>query len=210
MSEFVNVDLEKMEEYINDMDRLMAEMFLSQSRVNHAYNTVKPQWYDQISSRTGEILFTAEKDIERLNSFFFKMFTRLNAGYRQLNDQYAENYNWNATFHDKELSPVLNMEEQEMTRRINGTTVEGIRSFEQKLSTYIDDTKENVKKISYACDGMGYYWKDDQYKRTSEAIEEFCSSMNRNMRELEDLQSWITMRREQFQDALEKLAQRDD
>ena len=87
---------------------------------------------------------------------------------------------------------------------INGTTVEGIKSFERAFAEYIENTKKNVMAIRNAHERVHDGWRDEQYDRTTVLIEEFLSSMGRQLNTLEVLQGWIETRRKEFEKALEE------
>ena len=88
------------------------------------------------------------------------------------------------------------------TDTINGTTVEGIKSFERALDTYIENTVENVSKIRSAHDNVHTGWRDEQYDRTNDKINDFIGTMNKQLNALKALQGWISERRRQFEVAL--------
>lgn len=89
------------------------------------------------------------------------------------------------------------------TDTINGTTVEGIKSFERALDIYINDTVSNVKSIRNAHDAVRRGWEDDQYKCVDDKINDFVSTMNKQLNALQQLQEWIAVRRKQFEEALD-------
>ena len=210
MSEYVKTDLQFMEDYIDRMDKVFDGLYGSQSTVNGSYNHVAPNWNDKISRLTGRILLDTGNKIERMGCYFSNMMRRLSSAYQMLDDNYGENHVWTAVFRPKKLENAVNLEDDEMDRRINGTTVDGIKSFERAMREYLDETWKNVRAVQTAYDNMQGHWDDNEYRRTGDRVEEFCNSMTQNLSDLEQALAWIMERRRYFEEALDILSKRDD
>ena len=210
MNEYVKADLNEIEKYIGKMDKVFDALYDSQSAINNSYNHTKTNWYDKVSIITGKTLCDTGNKIGKMGNYFSNMMRRLNSAYQKLDDDYGENHVWEAHFTPKQLECAINLEDEEMTRKINGTTVDGIMSFERALREYLDNTWKNVQSVATAYDDMSGYWDDNEYRRTGERVEEFRTSMTHNLEDLEEALRWIEERRRHFQEALEIMSQRDD
>ncbi len=203
MSNSINIkDLGKLEEFINNIDRLMGEIYQSQNDVNYAYNRVG-DWDDKVFIITGNALCAAGDKIEDINEFLSEKMDVLNEyGYR-VNCEYAEYKEWNGKFTDRETEVKLNLEEDRMVRAILGTTVEGIISFEKELGRYIEDMDKNVQNVVRELQIVSDYWNDANFRKVEEHVLDFQNDMKENLTDLSEMLSWVTIRRKKLEEAEE-------
>lgn len=192
-------DFEQMEIFINKLDDVVGEMYQCQSSVNHAYNHIS-DWDDKIFRLTGKSLMDTGNKVEQLSAFLCRMMGILNEYCRRMNCEYAEYSDWSAEFHSRDLETQIHLEDEQMRRAILGTTAEGIKSFENELEKYIDNTSANINKVTQALDEVRNYWKDDNFRTTEDRILTFRNDMRGNLSDLENLHTWIVSRRIKFEE----------
>jgi len=192
-------DFEKVETFINNMDRTTGAMYQCQNGINSSYNRIL-DWNDKVFRLAGFALLDTGNKVVQLSEFLSKMLGILNAYCRNLNCEYAEYQDWNAQFHDRALEVQLNLEEELMRRAILGTTAEGIKSFERELERYIEATNENITNIMRELDDVRDYWMDDNFRTTEAHIILFRDEMQKNLSDLSELLSWIVVRRTKFEE----------
>lgn len=200
-------DLEKLEDFINNLDGLMAEMYRSQNEVNAAYNRVE-DWNDEVFMFAGSALFQSGDNIEAAGEFLGEKMDALNEyGYR-INCEYAEYAEWNGKFASRELEVRLNLEGERMVRAILGTRVEGIMSFEKELDRYIEDTDKNVQGIVRELEIVSEYWNDSNYRKIEEYVSDFQKDMDDILTDLSDMLEEIIKRRKKLQEANDEMARK--
>lgn len=200
--EGVFVKLSVLEEYVNALSNIFQECSQTQDEVATAYNHVVTLWNDKISAITGQGLNEVGKTVMDLHAALSRMLNAINERYGKLSTGYAERH-WQASIKKCEFQVKIKLEGNMDTDTINGTTVEGIKSFERALDIYINDTVRHVRSIRNAHDEVRKDWKDDQYRRVDDKINDFVSTMNKQLGTLKQLQEWITARRKQFEEALD-------
>ena len=189
-----------LEEYINTLNGVFQKCCQTQDDISASYNSVTLLWCDKISTLTGQGLNEVGKTVMNMHDALSHVLHTLNARYEHLSQGYAER-SWNASFSPCEFQVKIKLEGNMDTDTINGTTVEGIKSFERALDTYIENTVENVSKIRNAHDAVHDGWRDEQYDRTNDKINDFVGTMNKQLNALKALQGWIAERRKQFEEA---------
>ena len=195
------VKFSALEEYINTLNSVFQKCCQTQDDISASYNSVTLLWRDKISALTGQGLNEVGKTVMNMHDALSRVLHTLNTRYEHLSQGYAER-SWNAQFTPCEFQVKLKLEGNMDTDTINGTTVEGIKSFERALDTYIENTVENVSKIRSAHDIVHEGWRDEQYDRTNDKINDFIGTMNKQLNALKALQGWIAERRKQFEEAL--------
>lgn len=191
-----------LEEYINTLNGVFQKCCQTQDDISASYNSVTLLWSDKISTLTGQGLNEVGKTVMNMHDALSRVLQILNTRYEHLSQGYAER-SWNASFTSCEFQVKIKLEGNMDTDTINGTTVEGIKSFERALDTYIENTVENVSKIRSAHDTVHDGWRDEQYDRTNDKINDFIGTMNKQLNALKTLQGWIAERRKQFEEALD-------
>ena len=193
-----------LEEYINTLDIIFKKYAEEQDEISLAYNKVTSVWKDKISLITGQALDDTGRCILIMHEAFSRILTIINRRYSQMTERYAER-SWDANVNVPEFKVKLNLEENVNMDVINGTTVEGIKSFERALEEYIESTQKNLSSIQRAHNNVATGWKDDQYSRMTDKINEFSATINTQVNVLNTLQSWIVQRRISFEEALENV-----
>lgn len=190
-----------LEDYINTLNGVFQKCCQTQDDISASYNSVTLLWSDKISTLTGQGLNEVGKTVMNMHDTLSRVLQILNTRYEHMSQGYAER-SWNASFTPCEFQVKIKLEGNMDTDTINGTTVEGIKSFERALDTYIESTVENVSKIRSAHDNVHNGWRDEQYDRTNDKINDFIGTMNKQLNALKALQGWISERRRQFEEAL--------
>ncbi len=190
-----------LEEYINTLNSIFKKCCQAQDDISLSYNSVLLVWRDRISTLTGQGLNEVGKTMMNMHETLSCVLRALNARYEHLSQGYAERF-WNGSFTPCEFQVKIKLEGDMNMDTINGTTIEGIKSFERALDIYIKNTIDNVSKIRNAHDVVRDGWRDEQYDRTSDKINDFIGTMNNQLNALKVLQGWIAERRKQFEEAL--------
>lgn len=191
-----------LEEYVNTLNRIFQQSSQTQDEVATEYNRVVTLWNDKISALTGQGLNAIGATVMEMHATLSNILSTVNARYEKMSQGYAER-NWQASFNSCEFQVKIKLEGNMSTDTINGTTVEGIKSFERALDVYINDTVLHVRSIRNAHDAVGSSWRDDQYRRVDDKINDFVGTMNKQLNALKQLQEWIEIRRKQFEEALD-------
>lgn len=191
-----------LEDYINTLNGVFQKCCQTQDDISASYNSVTLLWRDKISTLTGQGLNEVGNTVMNMHDALSRVLQILNTRYEHLSQGYAER-SWNASFSPCKFQVKIKLEGNMDTDTINGTTVEGIKSFERALDIYINDTVSNVKSIRNAHDAVRRGWEDDQYKCVDDKINDFVSTMNKQLNALQQLQEWIAVRRKQFEEALD-------
>ena len=88
---------------------------------------------------------------------------------------------------------------------INGTTTDGIISFEKALSDYIEAMNSILNQIIGAHTKINCEWNDTQYKKIGIRLQEFENSMRNQLKKLKELYEYVLKKRKAFERALEEV-----
>ena len=124
---------------------------------------------------------------------------RINAYAEDMATNYLETY-WDNCNISAESIANLRVEEAMNKKVIRGTTSEGIRSFEIALEKYIENTRDTARNIKNLHDEISTSWKDSQYDKLSEAIDEFQLKIKTNLDKLDVLHSYVQQKRKFLED----------
>lgn len=194
----MNLDLDALEKFIKGMSRSLDNLCEEQIAINVSYGRVKEEWSDKLLTIVGQGLHSTQ-------AIIIKMYYDLIERIKQV-DTHAEDMacyletDWDNCNISVDNIANLRVEEVMNKRVIRGTTSEGIRSFEIALEKYIENTRDIARSIKNLHDEVGVSWKDSQYDKISESIDEFQLKIKTNLDKLDVLHSYVQQKRKFLED----------
>lgn len=196
----MNMDVDKLQDFVKNTNAYLNSLCEEQEKINKRYVDIKEEWSDNVLVLVGLDIMEAQNIIINVYKNLYDQIRETNRHGEYIAEKYLEE-KWDGIkmSFDEEISRI-NVEEIMNKRVIRGTTAEGIKSFETALENYIEETYKLKGLIKKEHEEIGCSWKDKQYKKVSEIMDEFQYNMESNLKKLNDTLELVKEKRKIFEE----------
>lgn len=165
-----------------------------QSRITKSYNRLAELWSDKVYSITGECLTEVSMAADRVYSEFSDMARRLGEEHSRLCD-YQE-LDEARSYPELEFPKDILWEENGVNKGHIRVDPEDIKQFEVSLASYLDELGSIERDVAAKYAEAADFWRDEQYGRFGDAVNEFTHGISRETDKLSTLSLLLARKRE--------------
>lgn len=198
----VIINLIPAQNYVKSLCRHCEAICKMQGTIDAAYNRLGETWRDNIYIRTGE-------EMKSLSGSLSRVYGEMDAAIKRLQEMCIELCAYNEIPpQPRVFAPEYRIKIQENIKVKNdkiATDPEALEHFEHSLAHYIESIRGTVASVRTEHASMHQDWRDEQYERFTETLNQFSTKIDKQLEVLRILNILIKKKRLEMLAAMKKL-----